>query len=223
MAEISNGYHIKETPIQYNKVVQSDHYINDAVFIYVKLFEVISLQYSQTGIVYFSNAELQEKLGGVSERGLQMAMVQLEKQGIMWRVFKDEETKRHRIGFDVDVDKVYELLSKKRKDVAGMVRGTIEKHIVMQKTIHIKPFARKLRETYKKMKKAKDKAKYKAIIDELLAKKREYELDIAESAKRATRAMEKARNRRYSKEDVFAGIKALVIGAGYKPPETIIN
>ena len=98
-------------PIQYNKVNQADHYLNDSAFIYVKAFEAIAMQYSQTGTVYYTNAELQEKLGGISERGLQMAIVQLENEGILWRVFKDE-SKRHREGFMVDVDKVYDILIK---------------------------------------------------------------------------------------------------------------
>lgn len=222
MAQI-NGFYIKETPIEYKKTLQKDHYLNDGVFIYVKLFEKIAFQYSQTSKAYYSNAELQEAFGGVSERGLQMAMQQLEKEGIIWRVFKDEETKRHRLGFEVDIDKVYDLLTKRPNDVYQLKRGTLEKHIVMQKTLHMQPFYKELRKAYGLLKKDRNNAKYKAILKDLLQQKHEYDQYVKSTYVKADKSIQQARKRRFSREDVFAGIRDLVIGAGYKPPETLIN
>lgn len=218
----NNGFYINGFPIQYNKVNQADHYLTDAAFIYVKAFEVIAMQYSQTGTVYYTNAELQEKLGGISERGLQMGIVQLENEGILWRVFKDD-SKRHREGFMVDVDKVYELLSLTHKDVETLERGNIKKHIVMQKTTHIKPFYKEMRNAYAQMKRVKNNEKWKAIINELLKQKREYDNYIEASQQRATKAMERKRNRMINRGDIFGGVLNICQGMGYKPPELHVN
>ena len=219
---MNHGFYINGFPIQYNKVNQADHYLNDSAFIYVKAFEAIAMQYSQTGTVYYTNAELQEKLGGISERGLQMAIVQLENEGILWRVFKDE-SKRHREGFMVDVDKVYDILIKRPEDVEGLQRGQIIKHIVMQKTTHIKPFYKEMRNAYAQMKRTKNNEKWKAIINELLKVKREYDNYVEASQKRATKAMDAKRNKMINQGLIFNGILNICEGMGYKPPELHVN
>ena len=89
----------------------------------------------------------------------------------------------------------------------------------MQKTTHIKPFYKEMRNAYAQMKRTKNNEKWKAIINELLKVKREYDNYVEASQKRATKAMDAKRNKMINQGLIFNGILNICEGMGYKPPE----
>lgn len=220
MAE--TGYFLNGDKIEYMHVNQKDHYIKDSVYIATKLFEKVVIEYSQTGIVTYSNETLEESFG-CSERGLQTAAQRLENLGVVFRVFKDEN-KRHRVGFSIDIDATIKLLKKKPKDVYNLKRGDLVKHITMQKTVMINPYIKELQKAsaeLKKQKAQKDKERYQKVINHLLALKLEFDEYIKSRQTKANKAIDKASDKQYTKSDRLAGILSLVLGQGFKPPQFI--
>ncbi|MFA6801362.1 MAG: hypothetical protein WCR19_04575 [Acholeplasmataceae bacterium] len=217
---MKTGYLLDGDAIQYMNINQNDHYVKDSVFIATKLFEKVVIEFSQTGIVTYSNKTLEDTFE-CSERGLQIAAERLEAIGLVYRVFKDEN-KRHRAGFSIDIDETIKILKKKPKDVYNLKRGDLVKHIVIQKTVMINPYIKELKKAsaeLKQQKAQKDKERYQQVINDLLALKLEYDEYIKSRQTKANKAINKASDKQYTKSERLAGLLALVKGQGFKPPQ----
>jgi hypothetical protein len=219
---MQNGYKLNGFPIEYIEVNQQDHYIYDNVFISTKTTEEVIRMYSQTGKVTYSNEHFQNRFR-CSRRGFQIACNKSENEiGVFKRVYKDEG-KRHRQGFELDIDRAIEVMSMTPEDVIDLPRGNALKHFVMQRTTVINKYAKQLKSLRKQMKRAKDKERYQAKIKEIQAKKLKMDSYMSERSNQANKTIKRNQDKRFTREDVILGFSALVLGAGAKPPELHVN
>ena len=217
------GYILNGFPIEYININIEDHYKHGGVFLATKIVETAVIEYSQTGTVIYSNAELMERFS-CTRRGLQLAFDQLEATddkgqpiyGIIKRTYADE-AKRNRTGIEVDIKKAIEWLSAKAKDVEHLERGNLFKHFVMQSVIVIKKYAKKLRRAIEQIKTNKDKEKWEAIINDLNAEKVEHESYIKSIFKKANKLISR-RITRASDSKIEAALLDVVLGFGFTNP-----
>jgi hypothetical protein len=219
---MQNGYKLNGHTIEYIEVNQHDHYVYDDVFISTKLTEDVLIMFSQTGKVTYSNNHFINRFR-CSRRGFHYGANKSEQEiGVFKRVYKDD-AKRHRQGFEVDIERAIEVLSMTPEDVQDLPRGNALKHFVMQRTTVVNKYARQLKSLRRQMKRAKDKERYQTKIKEIQAKKMKLDSYIDERSKRANKRISNNKNTRFNRLDVIESFKALVIGAGSKPPEQYVN
>ncbi|MEM0173327.1 MAG: hypothetical protein QXI16_02345 [Sulfolobaceae archaeon] len=223
MSTYQPGYILNGLPIEYINISIEDHYKHGGVFLATKIVETCVIEYSQTGRVIYSNAELMDRFQ-CTRRGLQLAFDQLEATdidgkpiyGIIKRTYSDD-AKRNRTGIEVDITKAIEWLSAKDKDVLHLDRGNLFKHFVMQSVIVIKKYAKKLRSAIEHVKNNKNKAKWEALIADLNNEKIEHESYIKSIVKKANKLLSRSIQRASDKE-LEAGLYDLVIGLGFTNP-----
>jgi hypothetical protein len=215
------GYKLNNIPIEYIGINIQDHYAESGVFIATKVLEMIMIEYSQTGIVTYSNEHFIGTFG-ISRRGLQNAFTLLEKVGIIKRTFADPDTRYTRTGFILDVTMAIEWLSKTRDDVKDLQRGTLLKHFVMQAVIKVKMFARDLKKAIKHKKNELDREAAAERIEAINEQNRLYELHCQAINKKREKRLKRDQEL-FSQEEMIQALKDMVKGLGYTPPETSKN
>jgi len=222
------GFKLNNIPIEYIGINITEHYAEGGVFIATKVLEKIMIEYSETGLVTYSNDHFIETFG-VSRRGLQNAYNLLENAGIVKRTFADPNTRYTRTGFILNVPMAIEWLSKTREDVKDLHRGTLLKHFVMQAVIKVKMFARDLKKAIKYKKNEIDRDAAAQRIEALNKQQRRYELHCQAIARKHDRHLRRT-TIKLSDEEMAADLieqvttlKEMAIGLGYKPPESSKN
>ncbi|MCD4826534.1 MAG: hypothetical protein K8Q99_02070 [Acholeplasmataceae bacterium] len=219
----NTGFILNGLPIEYLNIQMNEHYQKDSAFIAVKAVEMFLIEYSQTGLVTYSNNEIMNRLE-CSKRGLQIALNQLEAvdhnghkiYDIIERTYADPE-KRNRTGIKVNIDTAIKWLSAKNKDVSHLQRGNLFKHFVHQSVIVVRTYAKKLRKAIEAVKTAKNKAKWEAIINDLNNEKAEHESYINKCVKRAKKALKKG-VKEFADGELKSSYWETVIGFGFTPP-----
>jgi hypothetical protein len=217
------GYILNGLPIEYININIHDHYQHGGVFLATKIVETCVIEYSQTGKVIYSNAELMDRFQ-CTRRGLQLAFDQLEAldsngqpvYGIIKRTYADE-AKRNRTGIEVNIDKAIEWLSAKDKDVMHLDRGNLFKHFVMQSVIVIKKYAKKLKRAIEHVKSNKNKEKWEAVISDLNNEKAAHDSYIKSMFKKAKRLISRELQRA-SDAVLEAELYDLIMGLGFTNP-----
>jgi hypothetical protein len=217
------GYILNGMNIEYIGIDLYEHFRHPGTFLATKIVETCVIEYSQTGKVLYSNAELMERFE-CTRRGLQMAFDQLETTdkdgkplyGIIQRTYSDE-TKRNRTGIEVNIDKAIEWLSAKDKDVMHLDRGNLFKHFVMQSVIVIKKYAKKLKRAIEHVKNNKNKEKYEALISSLNKEKQEHDSYIKSIFKKAKKLIS-CELQRASDDVIENEFYNLVMGLGFTNP-----
>lgn len=221
---MKNGYKLDGHTIEYMNVNQHDHYVYDDAFISTKLTEDVLIQYSQTAKVIKSNEFFINRLR-CSRRGLHYGANKSEQEiGVFKRVYKDD-AKRHRLSFEVDIDRAIEVLSMTPEDVQDLPRGHALKHFVMQRTTVI-TYDKKLKQLRKAMKRQKSESKKAYYIAKIKAfKERQNRLDsyIEVRGKRAIKRISDAKHTTFAREEITSSFRTILNGLGYVPPETHVN
>jgi len=215
------GYKLNNIPIEYIGINITDHYAEGGVFIATKVLEMIMIEYSQTGIVTYSNDHF---IGAfhVSRRGLQIAFNLLEAAGIIKRTFADPDTRYTRTGFTLNVEMAVEWLSMTRDDVKDMKRGSLVKHFVMQAVIKVKMFARELKKAIKHQKNESDREAAAARIALINQDSRRYELHCQAIAKKRERRLKRV-YAEASESEMKETLLSMALSYNYLPPDTTKN
>lgn len=159
-----------------------DYYLAGGAFISTKILQKMILQFSTSGKLTFSNQELMDTFG-VTRRGLQISMSELDDEGILKRTYTDE-TKYVRTGFTLDVEKAIEWLKLTRKDVEDRPRGDLCKHFVMQAVIKVNAFSRMLKKVLRIKDNENKRKDIQEKLEDLNAKQAEYEMHLKYVTKR---------------------------------------
>jgi Mg2+ and Co2+ transporter CorA len=220
----SNGFVIDGNTIEYAVKNQQDHYKFDSAYASTLVTEDVLIMFSQTGNVKYGNKHFIDRLR-ISRRGFHYGANKSEQDiGVFKRVYKDD-SKRHRLGFEVDIDRALEILTMTPEDVLDLPRGNALKHFVMQRTTMIR-YDRKLkqlRRVMKRQKKQEDRERYAAQIREINTKKIKLDSYIEERRNKANKSISDAKNKTFSREEVTESFLMFAIGAGAKPPEQHVN
>jgi len=134
-------------------------------FSYVKVLYKVITQYSYTGKVFYSNAELSE-ITGYAERTIQWALERLEESGYCKRTFADENRTK-RTGIELYEEAIISLMGLRPKEIARLDRGNAAKHIRSQMPVYFK--SSEVKKLSKRIASEKDQKKRQALIEQLNA------------------------------------------------------
>jgi len=197
------------------------YYAAPGTFIAIKLLQKLMLQYSTSGKLLFSNKELMD-IFGVTRRGLQIAMSELESIGIAKRTFLDPDTKYVRTGFILDIDLAIKWLSLTTKDVEDLPRGNLCKHFVVQAVIKVKMFARDLKKVLKIKKNEMDRKDIQDKLESLNAKQAEYDQHVKRISKRVSKYLSIELSE-VDQDELESTFSKWLLELDYRPPTIVMN
>lgn len=134
-------------------------------FSYVKVLYKVITQYSYTGKVFYSNAELSD-ITGYAERTIQWALERLEASGYCKRTFADENRTK-RTGIELNEEAVISMMGLRPKEILKLERGNAAKHIRSQMPVYFK--LSEVKKLSRKITAEKDNKKKQALIEQLNA------------------------------------------------------
>jgi len=204
-----------------NGINMNEYYQAGGSFISTKLLQKAILQFSTSGKILYSNQELIDTFG-VTRRGLQTAMVELESYGIFKRVFSDPDTKYNRVGFSLDVNMCVDWLKATKKDVMDLERGNLKKHFVMQAVIKIKLFGKELKKLMLLKKSELERKEIQDKISSIHEKQADYEKHVSIIQKKTARYLS-IETDPTDKQTVLDTIKSWLKELDYSPPHTVLN
>jgi len=216
------GYKLNNAPIEYFGIQMSDHLSEGGSFAATKILEKVLVQYSETGVVTFSNDEFLAHFGKLGLRGLLAGFKIVENVGIVKRTYADPETKHTRTGFYVNIPMAIEWLSKTKDDVKDLKRGNPLKHFVMQSVIKIKMYARDLKKAIKHKKNELDRRAAEARIEAINAQNKRYELHCQTIIKKRERRIKRVKPE-VKPEMIVEALMETAAVFGYLPPGIAIN
>ncbi|MFH2117655.1 MAG: hypothetical protein ABII85_06340 [Bacillota bacterium] len=199
----------------------NDFYAGRGTFIATKFVQKAMLQFSTSGKLTWSNDELMDQFG-VTRRGLQISMNEIEKVGIVNRTFADPETKYVRTGFTLDVDMATKWLAMTSKDVEDLPRGDMCKHFVMQAVIKVKMFARELKKILGIKKNELDRKEIHEKLEKLNQEQAEYDRHVKRVVKHVNKylSMDASEANQEEKESTF---RKWMAELEYRPPQVVMN
>ena len=134
-------------------------------FSYVKVLYKVITQYSYTGKVFYSNAELSD-ITGYAERTIQWALERLEASGYCKRTYADANRTK-RTGIELYEEAVIGMMGLRPKEIAKLERGNAAKHIRSQMPVYFK--LSEVKKISRKITAEKDNKKKQALIEQLNA------------------------------------------------------
>lgn len=190
-------------------------------FSYVKVLYKVMTQYSYTGKVFYSNAELSE-ITGYAERTIQWALERLEASGYCKRTFADENRTK-RTGIELYEEAVIHLMGLRPKEIAKLERGNAAKHIRSQMPVYFK--LSEVKKISKRIATEKDQKKRQALVEQLNAMNsmyREYDEYIDKIiARNESYISEQSNNPEVDHNDIVKQLRQILPSWGVDIPDEL--